>query len=44
MVDTFGKSSNESYAWLFNPQATYASVYKAFNGAIEVPTLAYFSN
>ena len=44
MVDTFGKSSNESYAWLFNPQATYASVYKAFNGAIEVPTLAYYSN
>ena len=44
MVDTFGESSNESYVWLFNPQATYASVYKDFNGAIDIPTLAYFSN
>gem|GEM_PF-6375687 len=44
MVDTFGESSNQSYVFLFNPQATYVSTYNAFNGAINMPTLSYFSN
>jgi hypothetical protein len=44
MVDTFGESTNQSYVWLFNPQATYVSTYKAFDGAIDMPTLAYYSN